>query len=587
MTGMSGISARLQRLYPWLIAVLVLAPALLAWQMQRSQHARDLERFRRLIQENGPLLLRASVPCQDLANQVMNHAAKGGDDWAAYEPVGEWRIRHPQCLGYGYAELAGGRLEMAHWELREGAPLWPDGLDLLTLEAVRVPWEFSLRTGQGGATRPLPVLAGDPRKRVLVTRPVYDEAARPRTEAERRATVRGLAFSIMDQDRVLEEGLRAVDRRLLTVEQLPDGSADERGDFLRTSDLSMGGFGWKFRFTPGPEFFSGATRTMPLAVLGVGGLLAALTFALAQTQARRRVEVEALNRGLDARVEALTARLVGENDRLRLAQEETARALAREQELSELKSRVVTTISHEFRTPLSVILSSSELLRVYQDRLDATARTEHLTAIEDSVRRMSALIQSVLAFSQAGAGRLAFRPERQDLAELLRQVADEVLSATSRRCPVRTEIAGLEGPAWADATLLRLILNNLLGNAVKYSAAGSPVDLRAHRDADELVLEISDRGIGIPAKDQPGLFQSFHRGRNTHGIPGTGLGLSIVKTCTDLHRGRVEVRSEAGAGTTVTVRLPVFTEPPPAPPTVSGAPFAPPVRAEDSPPYPS
>jgi signal transduction histidine kinase len=572
---MSGFSARMQRFYPWLAALLVLVPALLAWQMQNSQRTRDLARFRQMLRDTGPVITKSASACQDLANQVMNHAAKRDDDWATYEPVIEWRIRHPQCLGYGYARWTDGRLEVVHWSLRTDKPALPEGADLLALDAVRAAWEFSLRTGDGGATQAVPVLAGDKRDYVLVTRPVYGPEGRPATEAERRATVRGLAFSVMDQDAAIEQGLREVDRKLLTVERIAPDSPDERGDFVRTSGLSMGGFTWKLRFSAGPEFFSRSAQTMPLAVLGVGVLLAALIFGLTHVQARRRTEVEALNRSLDARVETLTARLVQENEQLRLAQEEMRGALVREQELSELKSRVVTTISHEFRTPLSVILSSSELLRLYSERLTADERLGHLTAIEDSVRRMSALIQSVLAFSQAGAGKLEFRPERQDVAGLFRQVLDEVLSATSRRCPISMEIQGADEPAWVDVTLLRLILNNLLGNAVKYSAAGSPVELRVSRNADDLVMEVADHGIGIPAKDQPGLFQTFHRGRNTHGIPGTGLGLSIVKTCVELHHGRIAVCSEPNQGTTITVHLRAFVEPPPASPTASAVPFTP------------
>lgn len=573
----------MQRFYPWLVAVLVLIPALVAWQLQRTRHARDLARFRQEIGEQAPRLLASTQVCQDIANQVMKHVAKGGGDWVGFEPLGEWRLRSPATLGYGYALRTGEALPLARQTLRSGEPLHPPGADLLALPEVREAWEDMLRLGEGTLSRALPLLRDDPRPLVLVLRVVYTPGRLPPTEAERRAEARGLAFCIFDPETVWAEGMARLDRRALNVERLPEDAPDEKRDFVRTAPLSLRGHVWKARFTPGPEFFQTESRMMPALVAAVGVLLAAITFALARAQARRREEVEALNRGLDARVAALTEELRGENVRLRLAQEEAERALTRERETGELKSRMVATISHEFRTPLSVILSSADILRTYAGRLDEHQRAEHLAAIADSVGGMSALIQSVLTFSKAGAGRLEFHPERHAPEDLLREVVDEMHSATSRRCPIRLDCRGVDEPGWIDVTLLRLILVNLLGNAVKYSPPGSPVDLRARRVGDDLLFAVADRGIGIPEEDQKDLFQSFRRGRNTHGIPGTGLGLSIVKTCVDLHGGHIEVGRSPEAtptgtsatgtsGTVFTVTLPVYAALPSTPSTLPTAP---------------
>lgn len=555
--------SRMQRIYPWLVAALVLIPAVMAWQLQRTQRSRELERFRQEISRQSPLLIASSGPCQDIANQVMNHLSRRSPDWPGLDAsLAEWRMRAKAAAGYGFARETGGRLKIEHLALREGTPRYDANTDLFTLPEVRTGWDSLLRQGMGTSTLPLPLLQDDPRAFVLILRPVYGPGEYPRSETARRAALIGVAFCIMDQELVWSEGAARIDRRTLNVERMPETAAVEKHDFVRVIPLGIGGeYNWKVRFTPGSDFFDRQSWRAPVLVATVGLLLAGITFTLAKTQARQRAQIEALNRGLDARVAALTEELRGENARLRAARAEAEQALDREREAGELKSRVVATISHEFRTPLSVILSSAEILRHYSDRLDPAGRAGHLAAIEGAVGGMSTLIQSVLAFSKAGAGRLEFRPERQAPEDILHEVVDEVQSATANRCPINFEGRRLDETGWFDATLLRLILVNLLGNAVKYSPAGSPVALQARREGDVLVLDIIDHGIGIPPGDMPRLFQSFRRGSNTQGIPGTGLGLSIVKTCVELHLGHIEVGSQSGGGTKFTATLPAYTAP--------------------------
>ncbi len=578
------------RIYPWLVAAFVLVPAVAAWQLQRTQRVRDIERFRLTVVSQSPRLLAGASPAQDIANRAARAVAREGAGFDADDlehSLGEWRLRPGAVLGYGGAELRDGKLVLARHVLREGAPRVEEGADLLALPELRSAWDRMLREGQGATSAPVAWLLDSPRRVSLVLRVAYGPGPLPTTEAERRAKARGLGFALVDVDEAWDAGAAGIDRRLLAVERMPDSTPAAKGDFERTIGIGMGlgGYTWMARFTPGPDFFPAQAWRTPLLVSLLGLPFAAFTLALARAQSRRREAVEALNENLDARVAALTEELRAENTRLRAAQAETERALAREQESGELKSRVVATISHEFRTPLSVILSSAEILRNYSDRLDPAQRAEQLKSIEESVAGMSSLIQSVLAFSKAGAGRMEFHPERQAPGDLMREVVDEVLSATSRRCPVEFEGRQLDEAGWIDATLLRLILVNLLGNAVKYSAAGSPVELRARRAGDDLVFAVVDHGIGIPEEDLKTLFQSFRRGRNTHGIPGTGLGLSIVKTCVELHRGEVSVQSSPDIGTVFTVTLPVYSEPPPR--ASSSAPFpAPPASAPLQPPSP-
>lgn len=240
------------------------------------------------------------------------------------------------------------------------------------------------------------------------------------------------------------------------------------------------------------------------------------------------------------------------------AEQEIHRSLETERELGELKSRFVSLVSHEFRTPLGITMSAVELLRNYADRLPPAKREELLEDIRSSTLRMSGLMEQVLLLGRVEAGKLRFQPAPVDLPALAEKLVDETCSATGRKCPLHVRVEGCLTGAQGDEGLLRHIFSNLLSNAVKYSPENTPVDFVIARDGREAVFTVLDRGIGIPAADQPRLFEAFHRASNVGQTPGTGLGLLIVKRCVELHDGQIEVRSEAGRGTCITVRLPLF-----------------------------
>ena len=269
---------------------------------------------------------------------------------------------------------------------------------------------------------------------------------------------------------------------------------------------------------------------------------------------------------LRRRVAARTASLRIANEQLRaeVAEREGAehrlqQALVTEQELGRLKSSFISMVSHEIRTPLALILSSSEILNRYLDRLPQEKRQRQLETIDASVKRMSLLVEDVLLFSRAEAGRLEFKPAPLDLKAFARSLADELESTTHRRCPIRLNLPAAAEPVRLDESLVRHILTNLLTNAVKYSRPGSPVLLDIAFEESEVRFCVRDEGIGIPEVDLKHLFTPFHRSRNTASTPGTGLGLVIVKRCVERHGGRIELESREGAGTTVTVRLPVYS----------------------------
>ncbi|MBE9019981.1 PAS domain-containing protein [Chroococcidiopsidales cyanobacterium LEGE 13417] len=232
-------------------------------------------------------------------------------------------------------------------------------------------------------------------------------------------------------------------------------------------------------------------------------------------------------------------------------------ALEKEKELGELKSRFVTMASHEFRTPLATILSSSELLEHYSHKWSEDRKLNHLQRIQTSVKHMTQLLNDVLLIGKAEAGKLEFKPLLIDLKQFCHEIVEEIqLTASDRQiifqCHADERITGM-----MDEKLLRHIFINLLSNAVKYSPADSPVNFELTNECDTVIFRVRDRGIGIPLAEQAEIFSSFHRASNVGNISGTGLGLAIVKKSIDLHDGKIAVESSVGLGTIFTVVLPL------------------------------
>ncbi len=246
------------------------------------------------------------------------------------------------------------------------------------------------------------------------------------------------------------------------------------------------------------------------------------------------------------------------------AEAELLRTLAREKELGQLRSKFVSMVSHEFRTPLAIIQSSAEILDDYFDRLPAEDRREQLQSIRKNTRRMAGLMEEVLLIGSFETGRTQFKPEPIELQTFLRRQVDDVNSATDRKCPIELTLAPIPFELHADERLLRHIFTNILSNAVKYSNKGKPIAFEVEFSHEWMLFTVRDHGIGIPEADQEWLFHAFHRGRNVADRPGTGLGLVIVKRCVDLHLGEIKIDSTLGEGTTVSLKLPLISPDDPA-----------------------
>lgn len=237
-------------------------------------------------------------------------------------------------------------------------------------------------------------------------------------------------------------------------------------------------------------------------------------------------------------------------------------ALQREKELNDLKSRFVTLASHEFKTPLSVILSSTNLIEKYTGEDMQENRLKHTQRIRSNVNNMKQILNDFLSLEKLETGIIENTPAKTRLPEFLHKLIEEMEEARKEGQQIHLHIEGETRVVPVDTQLLRNILNNLISNAIKYSSEQGAIDCTLRFEPRAISIAIRDQGIGIPAGEQAHLFERFFRASNTVGISGTGLGLSIVRRYLDLVGGEISVESRPGEGSTFTVHLP---EPPAGP----------------------
>lgn len=243
-------------------------------------------------------------------------------------------------------------------------------------------------------------------------------------------------------------------------------------------------------------------------------------------------------------------------DRKQLEQELII-SLEKEKELSELKSRFVAMTSHEFRTPLSTILSSSELLEHYRHKWSEEKQLTHLHRIQTAVKRMTEMLNDILAIGKLEATKVDFRPKSFDLVAYCRYLIEETQLILNTKQAINFSSQYESISCCMDDKLLAHILGNLLSNAVKYSPDNIGIKFTISCKKGQVIFKIQDWGIGIPPEDIPHLFESFYRAKNVGNILGTGLGLAIVKRCVNVHKGEIFVTSKLGVGTLFTVVLPL------------------------------
>ncbi|AIZ63696.1 histidine kinase [Hymenobacter sp. DG25B] len=274
-----------------------------------------------------------------------------------------------------------------------------------------------------------------------------------------------------------------------------------------------------------------------------------------QALINERQRVERLNTELEQKVADRTHALLNTLEQLEQRSEELTIALAAEQELGELKSRFVSMASHEFRTPLTAVLTSATLIEKYPGGDQQDKRLKHLQRIRSSVNHLNDILEEFLSVGKIEEGKIETRPARLDMAVLLTDTVTDVQGMLKAGQSIDKQVSCQEH-VWLDPSLMRKILVNLLSNAIKYSGENSVVTVRAQCSQGQLTLTVQDQGVGISDEDKEHLFERFFRARNVTNIPGTGLGLYIIAKYLELMRGTISLESKLQEGTTVTITIP-------------------------------
>jgi signal transduction histidine kinase len=230
--------------------------------------------------------------------------------------------------------------------------------------------------------------------------------------------------------------------------------------------------------------------------------------------------------------------------------------LAQTKEISDLKMRLFSMVSHEFRTPLSTILVSTQMLTSSEQTWSEEKKVKNLSRIQSAAKTMAQLLSDILTLGRAEAGKLEFRPEPVNLVSFCQHLIEELQDSMECGSRINFTVQGSFTDAYIDSKLLQSILSNLLSNAIKYSSSNSSIQFTLNCTSEAVTFLVKDHGIGIAPDDQQRLYEAFHRGKNVGDVEGTGLGLAVVKTCVDLHGGQINVESKMNSGTTFTVTLP-------------------------------
>ncbi len=232
-------------------------------------------------------------------------------------------------------------------------------------------------------------------------------------------------------------------------------------------------------------------------------------------------------------------------------------SLERERELSELKSRFITTISHEFRTPMTIISSSAYLLERYHERMEFDKQRAKLRNITQEITRMTAMLTDFLTIEHMEKGEIKLIPEPVQPEVLLQSAIERAEDIRNDNHTIKWDQEKSCPDVMVDKELFSQVIDILLNNAIKYSPDGGTISIRLNCENDYAIIQISDRGIGIPSDEIPRIFDLFYRASNVTYIPGTGLGLNIARRIIEQHGGQINVESTLNVGSSFTLRLPL------------------------------
>ena len=491
-------------LRPWLLAVLTLGVALvpvwLAWSRFRNEAQRkDAQLFEATSGLAGERLHLIAVRHLNFFNILRNQLRSQPvpvRDVLRIPPSSKHAF--PHLIAFGYASIQNGRTVL-EWTGSDDAAPMQVGHNLAADARLAAVLDRASRMAA-----PTAALDSHTGRRAFVACAVGD-GAKPR----------GFVVGWLDVDSFCRDSSTALLKDgVLTAAPLAENAPtppDAHLFMIREGDMQF-----PIAIARGPAFRETYGHISPALVLAVGAVCA-LLLAFLVFQGTRTVQLRA---SLDA---------------------------------ERMRARLVQGFSHEFRTPLSVILTSTDLLSSYLEKLDPARRNEIIAQIHDSAQRMSEMVDEILLLSRLESARITPQTSRVDLAELCTAAAREITTATRERNCIEVNASGA---THTDPALLRGALANLLSNAVKYSAPGATIRLYTQQRDGMVMLAVSDHGIGIPADDLLRIGEAFHRASNVGDITGTGLGLAIVRRSAALLGGTFAVQSEEGRGTTATLTLP-------------------------------
>lgn len=269
-----------------------------------------------------------------------------------------------------------------------------------------------------------------------------------------------------------------------------------------------------------------------------------------------RHHLEELIKERTGELENLTVKLQEEIVKQKEAEAKVKEALVKEKELSDLKTRFISIASHEFRTPLATMYSSTELLELFYTSNSTEKFNAQIERIRSNIKNLTEIMDDVLVISRADSGKINYQPSHVHLQSFIEKIVEDAQVLLTAKHHLNFTNSYQEDMVYLDEKLSRIILMNLISNAIKYSPEGGEIKLEIFKYRNNLSIRLTDNGIGIPEKDQKHLFEPFHRADNVGPIHGTGLGLTIVQKYIELHGGKIKVNSKPGEGTTFTISIP-------------------------------
>lgn len=270
-------------------------------------------------------------------------------------------------------------------------------------------------------------------------------------------------------------------------------------------------------------------------------------------------EINQLNEALEKKVKDRTLILEQTLKDLEASKNELNEALKKEKELNELKTRFISTVSHEFRTPLAVILSSLSLTSNYGQKQDFASQVKHLTKMRSSVNHLNEMLNDLLSIGEQEEGKVSVTPERLNMPDIIGDVVKEMNQLLKSGQVINYDHNGVKD-GFINKKILKHIITNLVSNAIKFSEENKVITLKSEVNNSSLKLSVEDQGMGISEADQKHLFERFFRGKNATNIKGTGLGLNIIGGFVEMMKGSIHISSQLGKGTLISIEVPNRTD---------------------------